>query len=150
MRLVEGILTIVLILGFTGGLTATGYSQSTTGSIIGDIVDSTGAALPGVSVRITNTTTGAQRDVTTNGTGAYRATGLQPAGYQIAVQLEGFRSATRSGVTLPIQGEIKIDFTMEVGQVTESITVTGDAPLVRTTEHSVGTVVDNFRVKELP
>ena len=150
MRLVEGILTIVLILSFTGGLTVTGYSQSTTGSIIGDIVDSTGAALPGVSVRITNTTTGAQRDVITNGVGAYRATGLQPAGYQIAVQLEGFRSATRSGVTLPIQGEIKIDFTMEVGQVTESITVTGDAPLVRTTEHSVGTVVDNFRVEELP
>ncbi len=150
MRLVEGILTVVLSLGFTGGLTATGYSQSTTGSIIGDIVDSTGAALPGVSVRIRNTTTGAQRDVITNGAGAYRATGLQPAGYEVAVQLEGFRSATRSGVTLPIQGEIKIDFTMEVGQVTESITVTGDAPLVRTTEHSVGTVVDNFRVEELP
>ncbi len=150
MRLVEEILTIVLILSFTGGLTVTGYSQSTTGSIIGDIVDSTGAALPGVSVRITNTTTGAQRDVITNGVGAYRATGLQPAGYQVAVQLEGFRSATRSGVTLPIQGEIKIDFTMEVGQVTESITVTGDAPLVRTTEHSVGTVVDNFRIEQLP
>ena len=146
MRLVSGILAVFLV--FVATFTA--HAQSTTGSILGDIVDASGAALPGVTVNVTHTTTGATREVLTNAVGAYRVTGLQPAEYQIAVQLDGFRSATRTGVVLPIQGEIKIDFTMEVGQVTESITVTGEAPLVRPTANSIQTVVDNFRVEGLP
>ena len=74
MRLVGGILVVFLV--FSAIFTA--HAQSTTGSILGDIVDASGAALPGVSVNVTRTTTGAVREVLTNGVGAYRVTGLQP------------------------------------------------------------------------
>ena len=106
MRFCSGIVAIFLVVASTGS----GHSQSTTGSILGDIIDSSGAVLPGVTVTVTQATTGAIREVATNGVGAYRVTGLQPAEYEIAVQLDGFRSVTRDGVVLPIQGEIKIDF----------------------------------------
>ena len=146
MRFVSGILVVCLVLSAA----FTVHAQSTTGSILGDIVDASGAVLPGVTVTVAHATTGAIREVLTNGVGAYVVTGLQPAEYAIAVQLDGFRSATRTGVVLPIQGEIKIDFTMDVGQVTESITVTDAAPLIRPTANSIQTVVDNFRVEGLP
>ena len=146
MRLSEGLVTILLILAVAGFARA----QTTTGSILGDITDPSGAVLPGVTVRVTSTTTGATRETVTNATGAYRFAGLLPAEYAVTVTLDGFRSATRSGVVLPVLGEIKIDFRMEVGQVTESITVTGEAPLVQPTAHVTQTVIDNVRVQALP
>ena len=127
-----------------------GRAQTTTGSILGDITDPSGAVLPGATVRVTSSTTGATRETVTNSIGAYRFAGLLPAEYAVTVVLDGFRSATRFGVVLPVLGEIKIGFRMEVGQVTESVTVTGEAPLVQPTAHVTQTVIDNVRVQALP
>ena len=146
MRTSEGLAAILLILA----VASPGQTQTTTGSILGDITDPSGAVLPGVTVRVTSAATGATRETVTNAVGAYRFAGLQPAEYAVTVALDGFRSATRSDVVLPVLGEIKIDFRMDVGQVTESITVTGDTPLVQPTAHVTQTVIDNVRVQALP
>ena len=146
MRLAEGLVTVFLILTVAGP----GAAQTTTGSILGDITDPSGAVLPGVTVRVTSSTTGVTRETVTNAVGAYRFAGLQPAEYAVTVTLDGFRAATRLGVVLPVLGEIKIDFRMEVGQVTESITVTGETPLVQPTAHVTQTVIENARVQALP
>ena len=145
-HLSKGLVAVFLTLAVAGLARA----QTTTGSILGDITDPSGAVLPGVTVRVTITTTGATRETVTNATGAYRFAGLLTAEYAVTVALDGFRSATRSGVVLPVLGEIKIDFRMEVGQVTESITVTGEAPLIQPTAHVTQTVIDNVRIQALP
>ena len=147
MRVFSILLLLVLLLF---AVAHPGYSQTTNGSILGDIVDSSGAALPGVAVSATSVETGAIRQTLTNAVGAYRLAALPPSEYEIRAQADGFRTVARAVVVLPIQGEIKIDFRMEVGSITESITVTADTPLVRPTDPAIQTVIDNLRVEALP
>ena len=125
-------------------------AQSTSGSILGDVSDPSGAVLPGATLRALNERTGASRETLTNETGSYRFSGLAPDRYTVSVELSGFRAVTRLGVILPVAGEVKVDFQLEVGQVTESVTVTEVAPLVETTQNTIRTVIDNQRVEELP
>jgi hypothetical protein len=127
-----------------------GLAQSTAGSILGDASDSSGASLPGAAVRATNERTGAVRETLTNESGSFRLSGLAPDRYTVTVALTGFRAVTRPGVILTVAGEVKVDFELEVGQVTESITVTQVPPIVQTTESTIRTVVDNQHVDELP
>lgn len=142
--------TRLLLLAFIFALLVrTAPAQSTSGSILGDIRDTSGAILPGATVRATNAGTGAVRETTTNEVGAYRFAGLPPANYVMHVEFSGFRTVERT-VTLPVGGEIKVDFKLEVGNIAEKITVTEEAPLVQTTENTVQSVVDNRRVEELP
>lgn len=131
-------------------LVPSAMSQSTTGSILGDVEDLSGAVLPGATVRVTNNATGATRETLTNEVGAFRFSGLPPAEYSVTVEFPGFRSVTRPGVNLAVGGSSKVDFQLEVGQITESITVTETAALVQTTENAIQSVVDNRRVQELP
>ena len=144
-RLRFTVLTLVMVLALAPSVMA----QSTTGSILGDVSDLSGAVLPGATVRVTNKATGATREALTNEVGAFRFSGLPPANYSVTVEFPGFRSATRPNVTL-VGGTTKVDFQLEVGQLAESITVTEEEPLVQTTENTIQAVVDNQRVQELP
>jgi hypothetical protein len=124
-------------------------AQTTTGSILGDVTDSSGAGLTGVTVRITSAGTGATRQTHTSA-GMYQFDGLPPADYVVTLEFPGFRPITRSGIVLPIQGRIKLDFQMEVGEISQSMTVTAEAPLVQSTDHVVQTVIGNQLVRDLP
>ena len=145
-RLRFTVLALVMVLALAPSVMA----QSTTGSILGDASDLSGAVLPGATIRVTNNATGATREALTNEVGAFRFSGLAPANYAVTVEFPGFRSATRPSVTLAVGGTTKVDFQLEVGQLAESITVTEEAPLVQTTENTIQAVVDNQRVQELP
>jgi hypothetical protein len=140
------LVAIILIMSAASVLDA----QSTTGSILGDVTDSSGAVLAGAAIQATNSSTGASRETVTNDVGGYRFAGLPPSNYTLSFQLEGFRPVTAPGIVLPIAGEIKIDMELEVGATTESLTVTAESPLVQTTENSLRTVIDNQRISELP
>jgi hypothetical protein len=146
MNVLRGSFVILLILSTV----VLASAQTTTGSILGDVTDSAGAVLTSAQVRITNPTTGSSRETVTNNSGFYQISGLPPAEYVVTVEFSGFRSMTRSGVVLPIQGRIKVDFRMEVGPLTESITVTEGAPLVQPTQNSLQTVVGNRLIRGLP
>ncbi len=125
-------------------------AQSTSGSILGDVADMSGAVLPSATVRATHNATGATRETVTNDVGAFRFSGLPPADYSVTVEFPGFRTVTRPSVTLAVGGATKVDFRLDVGPVAESMTVTGAAPLVQTTDNTIQVVVGNQRVQELP
>src|SRR5262245_40544693 len=146
MRVMTRICTLLLAISATASL----HAQTTTGSIFGDVTDSSGAVLAGAKVRIINPTTRITREADTSNFGSYEFAGLQPAEYVVAVEFQGFRPMTRPGVILPIQGRIKLDFRMEPGAVTASVTVTDAAPLIHTGEHAVQSVIDNQLIRDLP
>src|SRR5918993_4798671 len=124
------------------------HAQTTTGSIFGDVTDPSGAVVGGANVRIAGISTGVDFQQKTNGDGAYQFAGLPPAEYVVTVELQGFRTVRRS-VVLPIQGRIGIRFRMEIGAVSDTVTVTEGAPLVQA-EPVVQTTIGSRLVRDLP
>jgi len=113
-------------------LSGLAVAQVTTGSIIGTVKDAAGAVLPGVSIKLTNTDTGATRTVLADEFGRYNAPQLPLGGYEITAELQGFQTAVRRGVTLTIGREAVVDFTLQVGSVSQEVTVNAEAALVST------------------
>jgi hypothetical protein len=125
-------------------------AQTTTGTILGDVKDATGARLPGVTVTATNQANGATREVVTDDLGTYNLPALTPGTYTIKASLSGFREYVRADIRLPINSQVAVPVTLEVGALTETVTVTEQAPLVDTTEHTVRTLVETRQIAELP
>ncbi|MBI4464893.1 MAG: carboxypeptidase regulatory-like domain-containing protein, partial [Acidobacteria bacterium] len=127
-----------------------GWAQATTGTISGVVSDATGAVVPAASVTVRNVETGATRTLPTDAQGRYRAPNLSVGRYEVQVSLTGFQTAVRSGITLTVGQEAAVNFTLEVGQVTERVEVTGEAPLVEATRSDVSGVIEQRQVEELP
>src|SRR6266508_2187180 len=127
-----------------------GISQTTFGTITGTVKDASGAVLPGASVVVTNQNTGATRQVTTDDTGRYLVPSVLPGVYTITSELTGFKKALVSGVTLEVNQTLRADLTLQVGEVTETVEVEAAAPLLQTETSTVGTVISNKQVIELP
>src|SRR5215207_1270453 len=122
MFLLRFSLPCVVLIGLTTVAITTATASTTLAqqaSIAGSVMDQSGAALPGASVAAKNIDTGIQTAVTTNGEGFYSMPLLPPGQYTIAVALSGFRSQTRSGVTLVVQQSARLDFTLELGNLAE-------------------------------
>jgi len=125
-------------------------AQGVTASIVGTINDSTGAVLPEVTVTVVNEGTGLKRDAITNESGNYTIPLLPIGRYSVETDLVGFKKQVRRGIVLNVDARVRIDFTLEVGNVTDSVDVVSEAPLVQTEDSSVGFVIDNKKVAELP
>ncbi|MBI2687322.1 MAG: TonB-dependent receptor [Acidobacteria bacterium] len=126
------------------------YTQTATGTITGSITDSTGAAVANAKVLITNTGTNARVETTTNHEGNYTAPLLPPGAYSINVTASGFKATDQAGIILQVQQQARVNITLQVGSMAESITIQGDAAVVEATTSSIGKVVDNKRILELP
>jgi hypothetical protein len=122
----------------------------TTATIVGSVLDASGAAIPGVRVTITQAGTGLVREVETNERGVYVAPALPVGTYAISAQAAGFKGKTLTGVTLQINQEARIDLRLEIGQLTESVTITGVSPLLQTETAVVGTVIDTRFNSQIP
>src|SRR6266853_652999 len=120
------------------------------GEITGTVADSSGAVIAGAAVSVTNTATNQVRRTTTNDTGAYSAPFLVPGTYDIRVENTGFKMATRRSVDLQVGAVDRIDFSLQVGEISQSVEVAGGAPLLATQNVSLGTVIENKRIVELP
>src|SRR2546423_7912651 len=129
-------------------LCAPGLAQ-TLGPIAGQARDATGALVPGVTLTVVNTATNATRATTSNDVGLFEFPALPPGPYTVKSELAGFRTATRD-VELQVQQTARVNFTLELGTLSEMATVAGVAPLVDTTNATVGTVIENRRIVELP
>ena len=110
----------------------------TTASVFGTVSDATGAVLPGATVTVTNVDTGVTRTVLTDDEGRYQAVNLALGSYEVSGELVGFQVAVRSGITLTMGREAEVDLTLSVGEITERVTVTGEAPPGG--DHQVGSV----------
>ncbi|MGQ0734480.1 MAG: carboxypeptidase regulatory-like domain-containing protein [Acidobacteriota bacterium] len=122
----------------------------TTATVSGRILDSSGAALPGVVVVARQISTGFERETTSDGRGRYTVAALRPGTYEVRASLAGFRPVLRSGITLTIAETTVVDLTMIVGGVTEEVTVVGAAPVVNTRSGELSYLVDGRAIDELP
>src|SRR5881397_708325 len=129
---------------------ALAVAQVTTGTISGTVTDATGAVVPGVNVSLKSVEKGISRTVRTDEGGRYRAPELALGSYEITAEAAGFDTVVRSGITLTVGREAVVDFTLQVGTITDKITVTGEAPLVQTANATVAALVDERAMRELP
>ena len=122
----------------------------TFGEITGTVLDSSNSVLPGVVVTVTNTATNQIRKVTANDSGNYTVPFLVPGVYDVHAESRGFRSSSRKGVELQVGATARIDFGLQVGDVTQEVIISGGAPLLDTENSTIGTVVETKRIVELP
>ncbi|MEO8258382.1 MAG: TonB-dependent receptor [Acidobacteriota bacterium] len=125
-------------------------AQVAAGAITGVVNDSAGAAVPGATVTVTGVGTNRQRVVVSSGEGVYTAPSLAPGVYRVEVQLSGFKPIRRDGIRLSTGETARIDFSLAVGEVREQVTVTADASMLRAEAASLGTVVEQEQIVQLP
>jgi len=126
------------------------YGQLRTGSIVGTVRDATGGVLPGVEVTVSNVNTGQNRLLITGDEGRYRAVELDLGSYEVRAELIGFQTAVRTGLRVEVGQEALVDLTLSVGEISEEVIVTGEAPLINTTSATLSDVIDEKQVHELP
>jgi hypothetical protein len=129
---------------------ATPSFGQTFGQITGLVTDASGGVLVGAAVTVTNPQTSFTRTENTNGSGLYSFPNLLPGLYDVRVTAQGFQGVIRRGVELQVEQVARLDFQLQVGAVTEAVEVTTGAPLLNTEDASIGTVIENQRIVDLP
>ena len=125
-------------------------AQSTNATLTGRITDPSKAAIADAKIVVLNAATNLRYETTSNGSGEYYLTNLPPAAYRIEIEKSGFKKTIKPDVILHVQDALAIDFEMQLGSASESITVEGGAPLVNTESATVSTVIDRMLVADLP
>src|SRR5260370_2933633 len=143
MTRLTGILILLIALALP--LSAQNFAEVT-----GAVFDATGAVMAGAEVTAVSTSTNQVRRATTNETGNYSLPYLVPGVYDVRVERSGFKVATRKGVELQVGAIARIDFKLEVGEITQQVEVTGGAPLLNTETAALGTVIEDRRNADLP
>src|SRR6516164_9383248 len=131
-------------------LTRLGIAQTATAELSGNVTDSSGAVVANAKVTATNAATGISRGTTTGPTGAYVFTILQPGVYNLTVEASGFRKTIQNNVELQVNQRAEINVQMQVGQITETIEVSGTPELLEAQSSTLGTVVNTQLTAELP
>ncbi len=130
--------------------TVPAHGQETRASITGRIADTSGAVVAGARVEATNVATNTRVSSVTNEAGVYDIPYLLPGVHRVTVEMPGFKKAVREGIELRVNDRLNLGFTLELGNVVESVLVTGEAPLLVTETASVGVVMDERKIAELP
>jgi hypothetical protein len=125
-------------------------AQSFEARLTGEVMDASGAAVQGVRITVTNLDTGRVTHVQSNDSGVYIAAGLAPGRYDFSAERDGFKRYARRGLILQVDQTARIDITLQVGDVTESVQVTGEALLLNVDTGAKGQVIDNHEIVDLP
>src|SRR5262249_49808101 len=125
-------------------------AQLPTATILGTVRDTTGAVVPSAALSVRNTETGIVRTGSSGTDGSYRFSALPVGSYEIRIESAGFQSEVRSGLTLTVGQEAVVNVALQVGAIEQTVEVTAEAPLVNTTSGSLGGLVDEKKVAELP
>jgi hypothetical protein len=133
----------------TGTMTAL-VAQTFYGSILGSVTDPSSSVLPQTAVTLINSATGERRTMQTDDSGAYQFLNLPPGQYRLEVEKTGFRRFVRDPITVEVQSAVRIDVGMQVGDVTQTVEVTGLTPLIQTESSTLGQVVEARKVLEMP
>ena len=131
-------------------LSVSALAQSTAGRILGTLTDQSGAAVAGATVVVTDTQRGTSRTTTTDDSGSYAVPDLQPGTYKIHVQAKGFKSIDRPTVQIEVASDVRVNFGLVPGNVTEIVTVLEETPLVNTTSTTLGGTLSNKEINDLP
>jgi hypothetical protein len=125
-------------------------AQAVTGTLLGTVSDTTGAVLPGATVTATNTDTGFNRTVTADASGEYAIPSIPTGTYTVAGELSGFKSIQMSNIRVGVDQRVRIDLRLEVGEMSESITIEATTPLVQTSSSDLSVTVSEDEIKTLP
>src|SRR5262249_19201678 len=142
-------LRLALSLALVGAFARPALAQNT-GVIEGLVADDSGAILPGATVTLKNTETGAERTGTTDSEGRYRFPALPPGDYTVRVDLSGFASQELRHVVITIGLDVQHDFKLKIQSLSETVTVTADVPVVDVTKSEVAGVVTQKQMESLP
>src|ERR1019366_238620 len=146
LSLVNGCLLALILLSLAISVSA----QLPTGTILGVAKDSSGASVPGATITVMNVDTSATRTIVTGDDGAYRVPELPTGHYEVRAEHAGFKKSTHSGITLEVTEQAVINFTFEVGTSEQEVVVTGEAPQVNTQDATLGGLVSETSIKDLP
>ena len=125
-------------------------AQDPRGSITGRIVDATAANVAGAAIKVTNTATGLAVSARSNDSGNYSALYLPPGAYNLECEATGFGKHLRNGIQVRVTEQVILDIELRVGQVNETVEVKAETPLLATGDVSLGQVIDQRRIEELP
>ncbi len=126
------------------------FSQANLGRILGTVTDQTGGAMAGATVTVLDVQRGIKRTLTADDTGEFNAPNLTPGTYTVRAEAKGFKSAERQNILLETGREIRVDLSLQPGEQAQTITVTSEAPMVETTNATLGGTVSNESINELP
>ena len=145
-RMRGGSICLLSVLLAIGGL----YAQGVEATLKGRVGDSSGAAVPAAKLDVKNTGTNQIVSTISDSAGQYTVPFLQPGTYTLTIEAPGFKKVVREGLSLSVGDTVGMDITLEVGAVTEQLTVTAEAPLLETAKADRGTLVDQQTVAEMP
>src|SRR3954462_3460618 len=136
-------------LALVAAATSSVRAQQFTGGVRGAVHDANGV-VPGVTVSLTNEATNITREVTTNESGQYNFPAVAPGAYALKAQISGYKRFESKGLTVGTQQFLTVDIALEVGAIEESVTVTGQSPLIDTSNASTGASLDRQTLEALP
>lgn len=125
-------------------------AQESTGGIQGTVKDPTGAVIPGAAVRATDTATGRLQNTTTDARGFYQFPALAIGNYEVRCEKQGFKVGVEQGIVLTVASQRVVDFSLQVGESAQSVTVSANALQVNTTSAQVSTLIDQQQISQLP
>src|SRR5579859_1289825 len=126
------------------------FSQASQGTIQGAVFDQTGGVIPGAMVSVIDVARGVTRSLTTDNAGQYIAVNLTPGTYTVRAEAKGFRVTEHSGVLVEVGQNVRLDLTLQPGEQTQTVTVTGELPSIDTTDATLGGTVSNASINALP
>lgn len=126
------------------------FSQTFLGSLRGRVVDPAGAVTPGVQITLTDEATALTRSTVSNAQGEYVFESVNPATYTVSAESTGFKHLERKGILVATRAAVTADLELQLGQISEQITVTSDAPQLQTADASIGQVIDSQKITDLP
>jgi hypothetical protein len=126
------------------------FSQTTTGRILGTVSDQSGANVAGAAVVVTDVQRGATRAVATDDSGNYAVPQLQPGVYKVRAEAKGFKTVERINIVVEVAQDVRVDVTLPAGQVSETVVVTDEVPLVNTVTSTLGGTLSNAEINDLP
>src|SRR3984893_12224418 len=144
------VLALLLGLGIAGILETPLSAQTSYGSIAGTVTDASGAAIADAQVTITNAASAEKREQPTGADGLYNFVNLIPGIYRVEAEKTGFKRVVRPDVIVQVEQTVRIDLTLQVGEASQTIEVTGETPLLQPETSSLGQVIEGRKIAELP
>ena len=143
-----GVFVLTIALGFLS--CAPLFAQGTAGRIVGTVADQSGGAIADATVIVTDVDRNVPRTLTTDQSGAYNAPNLLPGNYKVRAEAKGFKTFERSGIILEVNGELRVDVTLQPGEVSQTITVNESVPMVETTNAELGATLQGNIIEDIP